>query len=80
MTDDKAAGKLRLATATEAEETLSVGLRYDGKQRVHHADTMMAELTAEHLVQHLERDGFVLLKRAPAAAPTSSCHPHPHKR
>ncbi|WP_428489554.1 hypothetical protein [Rhodopila sp.] len=66
---------LRLASADEIAETLSFALRYDGRKRVHHADDAMARITADRLVRHLERSGFVLMKRPPGAAPTTSIMP-----
>jgi hypothetical protein len=74
--DDKRA--LRPATADEIERSLAFALRFDGRKRVHHADDAMARITAERLVQHLERSGFVLMKRPDAAAPTTSHHRHPN--
>jgi hypothetical protein len=65
---------LRPATPDEIAETLSFALRYDGGKRVHHADDAMARITAERLVRHLERSGFVLMKRPPAVAPTVGDH------
>jgi hypothetical protein len=62
---------LRPASRDEISEALSFALRYDGRKRVHHADTLMARITADRLVRHLERSGFVLLKRPPGAAPTT---------
>lgn len=32
----------------------------------------MAEITAERLVRHLERSGFVLMKRPAGVAPTTA--------
>ncbi len=61
---------LRPATPDEIAETLSFALRYDGRRRVHHADDAMARITAERLVEHLERSGFVLMKRPPAKPPS----------
>jgi hypothetical protein len=37
----------------------------------------MARITAERLVGHLERSGYVLMKRPEGPAPTTSHH---HKR
>jgi hypothetical protein len=63
--------QLRPATLEEIAETLSFALRYDGRRRVHHADDAMARMiTAERLVDHLERSGFVLLKRPPTNPPS----------
>jgi hypothetical protein len=35
----------------------------------------MARITAERLICHLERTGFVLMRSEPAAAPTTSNMP-----
>ncbi len=76
MTHDRMTGadRLRPATAAEIADSLSFALRYDGRRRVHHADDAMARITADRLVAHLERSGFVLMKRPDAAAPTTSHH------
>lgn len=58
--------QLRPAAPDEIAEALSFALRYDGRRRVHSGDTLMARITAERLVAHLERSGFVLMKRPPA--------------
>ena len=77
MTDEDKRN-LHPATTAELEETLSYALRYAGKKRVHTADDVMARVTAERLVQHLERSGYVLMKRPAATAPSTSGHPHPN--
>jgi hypothetical protein len=56
---------LQPATAADVAEALSFALRYNGRKRVHHADEMMARITAERLVEHLTRSGFVLMKTPP---------------
>ena len=66
------------ATAAELEKTLSFALRYAGRKRVHTADDVMARVTAERLVQALERSGYVLMKRPAASAPSTSGHQHPN--
>ncbi len=67
MTD---APDLRPATPEEIAETLSYALRFDGRRRVHQADSMMAEIVAARLVEHLTRCGFVLMKKPPTPAPS----------
>jgi hypothetical protein len=67
--------RLRIASADEIAETLSFALRYDGRRRVHDAADTMARITADRLVRHLQRCGFVLMKSAPAAASTTSNMP-----
>jgi hypothetical protein len=66
---------LRPATPDEIADALSFALRYQGRKRVHHADDMMARITAERIVQHLEASGFVVMKGQPAAAPTTANMP-----
>ncbi len=65
---------LRPASEEEIADSLAFGLRYDGRKRVHHADGVMARITAERLVRHLQASGFVLMKRPTMAAPTTSHH------
>ncbi|WP_245215609.1 hypothetical protein [Pararoseomonas baculiformis] len=65
---------LRPATEDEIAESLAYGLQYDGRRRVHHADTAMARITAERLVRQLQESGFVLMKRPAAAAPSTTGH------
>jgi hypothetical protein len=68
---------LRPATPDEIAQALSFALRFDGRKRVHHADDMMAKITAERLVKHLEASGFVLMKRPPIPSPSTSHLPSP---
>jgi hypothetical protein len=53
---------LRPATGDEIAAALSFALRYQGRKRVFDADDVMAQITAERLVQHLEASGFVVMK------------------
>jgi hypothetical protein len=62
---------LHQATPEEIADALSFALRYDGRKRVLHADETMARITADRLVRHLKRSGFVIMKR-PAAGPQSA--------
>jgi len=66
---------MRDATPEEIAETLAHALRYQGRKRVFHADDAMARITADRLVHALEASGFVVSKRDPAAAPTTSGMP-----
>lgn len=65
---------LRPATPEEIADSLCYALRYDGRRRVHHADEVMARITAERLVRHLERSGYVLMRRPAEAPPSASTH------
>ena len=60
---------LRAATPDEIDDTLAFALRFEGRRRVHHVDDVMARITAERLVKHLERSGFVVMKKPPLADP-----------
>jgi hypothetical protein len=66
---------LRAATSDELAEALSFALQYDGRRRVHHADDLMARITADRLIAHLGASGFVVMRRPPAGAPTASRMP-----
>ena len=74
--DDKL--HLQAATTAELQETLSFALRFEGRKRVHHADDVMANITAERLVRHLERSGFILMRKPSVNAPSTSGHRHPN--
>ncbi len=66
--------ELRPATSEEIAESIAFGLRFDGRRRVHHADGVMAQITAERLVRHLQASGFVLMKRPGTGAPNTREH------
>ena len=40
-------------------------LRFDGRKRKHDAGEFMAAIVAKRLVEHLERSGFVIMKKPP---------------
>jgi len=66
---------LRPADPIEVADALAYALRYDGKRRVYHADDAMARITAERLIRHMEQAGFMLMRKAPGAAPITSSMP-----
>lgn len=53
------------ASPDEIAQALAFALQFDGRKRVHQADSFIARIAAERLVQHLERSGFVVMKRPP---------------
>jgi hypothetical protein len=63
----------KLLPASEAETLLALAyaLKHDGRRAFRTADEYMAQITAAHLLAHLERSGFVLMKRPPRSAPTT---------
>jgi hypothetical protein len=56
---------LRPATRDELTQSLSFALRFNGRKRTHDADETMARITAERLVEHLERSGYVVMHKPP---------------
>ena len=63
-----AATSLRPADPADLRQALAFALRYDKRRRLHTGDEMMARITAERLVEHPERSGFVVMKRPPREA------------
>ncbi len=64
MTD--APDRLTPATPDDLADALAFALRFDGRRRKHDAAEMMAAIVARRLVEHLERAGFVVMKKPPA--------------
>ncbi len=62
MPDDE---NLTPVTAADVAEALAFALRFQGRKRVHNADEFMSVIVAERLVGHLERSGFVIMKKSP---------------
>ena len=54
------------AAAEDVEEALAFALRFDGRKRAHGGDELMARITAERLVEHLARSGFVVMRKPPS--------------
>jgi hypothetical protein len=57
--------RLTPADSADLAGALAYALRYQGRKRTHNADEIMAEIVAKRLVEHLERSGFVVMKREP---------------
>ncbi len=75
MADDEGE-TLRPATREEVVEDLSFAMRYQSRKRVRddHADSFMARIAAERLADHLKQSGFVVMKKPPAQAPSTTPH------
>ena len=63
MPDDR--DSLSPAAAEDVADALAFALRFQGRERVHNADELMSAIVAKRLVEHLERAGFVVMKRRP---------------
>lgn len=59
------------ADDNDVKATLAFALTFDGRRRFRHADELTAGIAAEHLVKHLARSGFVVMRR-PAGADLSA--------
>ena len=59
------ADRLTPADPKDLADALAFALRYSGRKRVHDAAEMMAGIVAKRLVEHLERSGFVVIKKPP---------------
>ena len=57
--------KLTPAEPRDLADAIAFALRFEGRKRVHQADEYMAAIAAERVVRHLERAGFVVMKRPP---------------
>jgi Holliday junction resolvase len=58
--------RLTPAATEDVEQTLAFALRFDGRKRAHSGDELMARITAERLVKHLERSGFMVMRKPPS--------------
>ena len=54
------------ASPDDLADALAFALRFDGHKRKHDAGEFMAAIVARRLVEHLDRAGFVVMKKPPA--------------
>ena len=70
------APELRPAAPEDIADALAFALRYSGRKRIHDSAEIMAAIVAKRLVEHLDRCGFVVMRKPPIAgsapAPTRS--------
>ena len=57
--------RLTPAAPDDLADALAFALRFDGRKRKHDAAEMMARIVAKRLVEHLDRCGFVVMKKPP---------------
>jgi hypothetical protein len=62
---------MREATPGEIAASLSFALLYQGRKRARDADSMMADIVARRLVEHLHMSGFVIMKKPPGPGATT---------
>jgi hypothetical protein len=51
------------ADPDDVRQTIAFALTFDGRKRFRHADELAVRITADHLARHLERCGFVVMKK-----------------
>ena len=78
MPDDK----LTPAEPGDLADSIAFALQFSGKKRVHDSETFTARIAADRIVRHLERCGFVVMKKPPigGSSPTNSTEGWPHTR
>jgi hypothetical protein len=57
--------KLTLADPDALSDALSFALRFEGKRRYSDSDRFAADIIADRLVRHLDRAGYVVMKKPP---------------
>ena len=55
----------RPAPPDEISDALAFALRYDGKRCFRGSEDAQTRIMAAHLIRHLERAGFVVLRKVP---------------
>jgi hypothetical protein len=63
MPDDE---KLTPADPSDIAGSMAFALLFSGRKRVHDSDQYMAAIVANRIVRHLERSGYVVMKKPPA--------------
>ncbi len=58
---------LQPAEPKDIADALAFALRYSGRKRVSDSAELMAAIVAKRLVEHLDRCGFVILRKPPVS-------------
>ena len=53
------------AAPQDIADALAFALRYSGRKRVHDSAEIMSAIVAKRLVEHLDRCGFVVMRKPP---------------
>ena len=57
--------KLTPAEPDDLADSLSFALRHEGRKSQHDSDKLNADIVAQRLVRHLDRTGYVVMKKPP---------------
>ena len=79
MPDDE---KFTPADPHDIADSVAFALLFTGKKRIHDSDRLMAAIAAKHIVAHLDRCGYVVLKKPPigGSAPLNPPPGWPHTK
>jgi hypothetical protein len=55
--------KLTPADPSDLAQAIAFALRFNRRKRYHEGDKLMADLTADHIVRHLDLAGYVVMKK-----------------
>jgi hypothetical protein len=68
------------AAPADIADSISFALLFSGRKRIHDSDRMTASIAADRIVKHLERCGYVLMKKPPltGSAPLNPPASYPH--
>ncbi len=58
---------LHPADPNDIADAIAFALRYSGRKRVGNSADLMAAIVAKRLVEHLDRCGYVILRKPPVA-------------
>lgn len=74
--------KLTSADPEDIAASIAFALMFSGRKRVHDCDRMTASIAAQRIVRHLEKCGYVLMKRPPigGSAPRNPPASYPQTR
>jgi hypothetical protein len=74
--------KLTSADPEDIADSISFALMFSGRKRVHDSDRMTASIAAQRIVRHLEKCGYVVLKRPPigGSAPLNPPQSYPQTK
>jgi hypothetical protein len=56
---------VNVTSARHIADTLSFALRHEGRKSRHDSDRLNADIVAKRLVRHLQRAGYVVMKKPP---------------
>jgi hypothetical protein len=66
FTAEQLAG-LTVADPEDVRRSIATAMRFDGRKPPFAAENALANIAAEFLVRHLERAGYVIMRRQPSA-------------